>query len=1066
MNKLSTEEQQVLYLIKTDADQARYFFARAKSLKWFLPLRDEGYFKPETISYDANGYALFWSVLDYLERVSEQTAQNTQYGKELIEIIESLVQFSFNKKQINNYHIWWYCVKITNNLPSAVIKENLKIEQFRRWLSVWTDHSMGVDLTISDIGEKLLPKFLHDDFGPDFKYAETIVDVITQIKPGGNAHGITQREDAVLAWDSYWIRDAFNKHGRLVGQKCSLNVLYALADRLNDALKFKQKNYYANIDIGDAVYQIWVSRIETGANIGFKENAYKCIVKQYSNEQLQNIDRQNDFWTLHNASPATELESFEFSASNAEQLTKAVRSNLPEGIEWEKGERFQERLVGIFKGLHSDYSQIWFKSITSGGLGHGSGAEEILTTILRDVLIAKCETNRHEGSKVLESFLTEKYLFPIYRRFVLLCVDKFLSDYAILLDKFFEIIPDALEEPDFEVELQDVLLHHNSAFSAEFKKRLQALIDKVPVYYVEKGEKTAAYWKFKWLSPLRKNSDFSQDYEEAKQKANPKDGKPYEPERSTFQGGAVWHKSPMPKEDILKKTVVDLVKYLNEFEGADFWRGTFEGEPDKEGLAETVQVSVKDAPEKFTDELDVFLDVNYFYLHRIFRGLKDAWNSGKEIDWKSIFSFCEKYLSQGADAILQKAKQAQGEDSGKGKYIWIVEGIVDLIEDGCKDDKRAFAPEHFGTVEKIFDLILPLLKGASQPDTQRDALTYALNTTVGRTIMAYVSFSLRVARVAQKPPVNWGPNMYERFIAKGIEAYIWFGCYLPQMNYLDKDYTKGKIECFTSKPSDDFEWRMFMEGYLTGARVYNDLYRVMRENYAKGLSGKVLEERVDQRLVEHICIGYLHLGELLAEKNVDGENSLFWKLLTEAGALGKYDRWLEVAGFFWSITGRSIRNEDQEKEEKLSEENKKKISEFWAWTFNHPDVAKANLGDEYNSFLGRMAELTIILDKIDEEKEKWLMLSAPFIELQHRSTFFIEYLTKFEDKESIERIGRIFKKVLENTTPTFRQEDIESIVRRVYDKGNREDAEAICNTYGRRGVHFLKPIWEENQGKK
>jgi len=28
------------------------------------------------------------------------------------------------------------------------------------------------------------------------------------------------------------------------------------------------------------------------------------------------------------------------------------------------------------------------------------------------------------------------------------------------------------------------------------------------------------------------------------------------------------------------------------------------------------------------------------------------------------------------------------------------------------------------------------------------------------------------------------------------------------------------------------------------------------------------------------------------------------------------------------------------------------------------------------------------------------------------------------------------------------------------------DAEAICNTYGRRGVHFLRPIWEEYQEKK
>jgi hypothetical protein len=51
--------------------------------------------------------------------------------------------------------------------------------------------------------------------------------------------------------------------------------------------------------------------------------------------------------------------------------------------------------------------------------------------------------------------------------------------------------------------------------------------------------------------------------------------------------------------------------------------------------------------------------------------------------------------------------------------------------------------------------------------------------------------------------------------------------------------------------------------------------------------------------------------------------------------------------------------------------------------------------------------------------------------------------------------------VLEHTTPEFRKENIELIVRKIYDKNNRQDAEDICNTYGRRGIHFLKPVWEE-----
>lgn len=1045
-----------------------YFFRSEKDIKWFTPLNEKGWFSPEQIKFDEQSNALFWNILNYLERVSEQVAENPQYGKELIEIIDSVVQFSLNKKQINNYHVWWYCVKILNKITFNLVKENLSVEKFRTWLAVWTDRSMGSDLAISDLGQKLLPKFLAEDSA--IEYAETIIDVITEIKDSGKLDTLTKRKDAVLSWNSYWILDAFHKNHQLIGQKCSLKIIFGLADKLKKALEYKQKDHYVTLEIDNNVYQIEVSRVFVeglkSGKIGFDDGQYEGIVKQFSQDQLKNIDRQNDFWALHNTRPEVELKRFVFSALNKDDMVSAIKHNLPPGIDWTNTGKFKKKLGDIFEGLYSDYSHIWVKSLASDGSDHASDADEVLTTILRDVLIAKCEAKQTEGKQVLDAFLTNKYQFPIFRRLVLLCVDKFWADYAVLLDEFFKLIPTALEESDFEVELQDVLRNHHLDFSPSFKTKLKELINNVPEYYIERGEKSTAYWKFKWLSPLRDNPNFSALYKEASQKFEPKDGKPYEPERSAFKVGSVVHKSPISKEDILQKPIAELVKYLKEFQGADFWHGTFEGEPDKEGLADALQAAVKENPKKFTDEIESFLEAGYFHIHRVLRGFKEAWTDNKEIDWEKVFEFAITYFNRDKELIIKEALQDQGEDSGQGRYLWVVEDIVDLIADGCRDDKRAFDPKYFDKAEKIFDLVLPLLKGEKHPNTQRDAMTYALNTTLGRTVMAYISFSLRVAIATQMKQENWGRKQYERFMAIGIDAYIWFGCYLPQMKYLDENYTKEKIEFFAQTSSDDFEWRMFIEGYLTRAQVYQDLYLLMRENYLKGLVNKVFEGRVDQRLVEHICIGYLQLNELLQEKNVDGQDSLFWKMLSEAAALGKSDRWLEVASFFWSLTGRTTRKEDKDGEKESSEGIKQKILEFWAWTFNHQDIVKANLEEDYNSFLGKMAKLTIILDKIDEEKEKWLLLCAPHIDIHHNATFFIEYLTKLTDEDSIKRIGKIFLKGLENTTPTFRQENIELIVRRIYEKGDRNDAESICNTYGRRGVHFLKPLWEEYQKKK
>ncbi len=838
---------------------------------------------------------------------------------------------------------------------------------------------------------------------------------------------------------------------------------------MRKALEYKQKDYYTDLEIGDAVYRLIVFRIFVDdlkpSEINFKGDEYECVVKQFSKEQLEGVDRKNDFWALHNLEPRVECGHFTFTALTKDAFVAEIKKNLPKGINWQNADKFEQKLLNVHEGLYSDYSHIWCRTLKSGP-EHGDGAEDVLTAILRDVLLVKCEVNREAGKQILSAFLSDnKYQFPLFRRFVLLCVDKFWTDYLEFLDKLIEVVPTVLEESDLEVEMQDVLQNHNSAFSPTLKEKLKALIDNVPEYYLKKGDKKlVAYWKYKWLSPLRENPDFSTLYKEAKQKAEPKDGKPYEVERSAFKGGFVSHKSPITKEEILQKPVAEIVKYLSDFKGADFWHGAFEGEPDKEGLADVLWAAVKDDPKKFTDELNAFMGIDYFYLHRIFRGLKEAWNGNLEIDWQNIFDFCLNYLKRDKDVIISEALKTQGEDSGKGQYIWMVESIVELIGDGSRDDKRAFDPKYFDKAEQIFDLVLPLLKGERRPDTQRDALTYALNTTLGRTIMAYVTFSLRVARATQKKKENWGRDKFERFLPIGIDGYIWFGCYLPQMKYLDNDYVAEKINLFAQKDSSDFEWQMFMEGYLTGSRIYQDLYGLMRENYIKAIESTVFKGRADERLVEHFCIGYLQLGEALAQNNESGQPSLFWKMLNEANTVDKRGRWEDVAGFFWSISGRRLKKQEKDDQEKPPRDfNKKKVLAFWEWSFEKQDFVKERLGEAYPSFLSRMAELTIWLDKIDENTEKWLMLCAPYIKPEHRSAFFIEYLTKFEDEESIKRISKIFLKVLESTTPTFRQEEIQLIVERLYKVGEKVAADNICNTYGRRGIHFLKDLFYKNQ---
>jgi hypothetical protein len=1070
---LSDKEKEVLSLIDVPEYHA-YFFEKAKDIKWFYLLKnDKDCFNPKKIAFNKNGSALFWNPLFYLERVSQQMTYNQElsvkYGPELIGIINNLVHFSRTKKRVKNHHIWWYCVKILNNIPNIIIAQHLPVDSglvegknklgFKIWINEFLDPSQSSILAISNISESLLPKFFNDP--SMIPYAEAIIEAITRIKPSGKKNAFTKEDEADLIWDEHWISKAFQKYGKEIGAKCP-NAVHIIADRLRLALEYKRNEYYVVLNIKGKLYQLKVARIRKDGlkpnEIAFKPNEFQGIILQYTDKQLEGIDVDKDYWKFSRIEPEIKKHEFFFSATEHQSFIKGFKEGLPADVEWPQSEDYDHKINGLFGGLNEDYSSVWCKSLISGP-DHDRGTEEVLAIALRDVLLGKCETEDNQAIPILKEFLSQKYPFPIFKKCVLVCIYKSWNSFGRLFKDFLQALPSSLHASAYEVEIYDILANLSKyPADPELNDMLKTFISKVPDYYVKEGPAAESYWKYKWFSPLKDHPAFSALYQEFKEKAKLQEDKPYEPVRRSVMTGWVKHQSPLTKEEILKKENVELVAFLNEYKGADEWSGSFEGKPDKEGLKDALQEAAKEKPDKFYKDLFLFGKCHYDYVSRILWGLQDAWVGGTDIDWSGFFDFCIDYLKR--KDFIRQAEQAQGDDFGKGRYLWVIDIMVGLIESGSRNDERAFSPEFFIKVDKIYDLIYDIVIGEKHPDTQRDAMTYAINTTLGKTIESFIIYSLRVARVEKKTEGRWDSSKYERFFDKGIEAYIFLGRYLPQINYLDKDYVKQKIDDLGGRKADDFEWQMFMEGYLTGPNVYEDLYKLMRSHYMKAVENKVLEDRVDERLVQHIAIGYLRGYEELKPRC--GNDDLFWKLLHEASTKEKQGRWKDVVDFLWSVAGRSTRRERSE-DEKPSEEFKKRILGFWAWAHSPSSFAKEKLGEKYEEFLGSLAQFTVLLKEIDDVTEKWLLASAQYLKGPLADTYFIEYLNQFEDANSIKRIGKIFKKILEVSTPMYRQEDIQEIVQKIYAKGIYEDAEDICHTYGRRGIHFLKETWTKNQ---
>ena len=114
--------------------------------------------------------------------------------------------------------------------------------------------------------------------------------------------------------------------------------------------------------------------------------------------------------------------------------------------------------------------------------------------------------------------------------------------------------------------------------------------------------------------------------------------------------------------------------------------------------------------------------------------------------------------------------------------------------------------------------------------------------------------------------------------------------------------------------------------------------------------------------------------------------------------------------------------------------------------------------------------MAVFLEEIDEEKFKWLKLSAKYVHIDFNSPFFIESLNQLKSKGeqpiSAIYIGKIFLVMLDTFTPDFEQEHIKAIIEYLYevrDEQTTELSSKICNIYGKRGLDFLRDIYEKNK---
>jgi len=675
---------------------------------------------------------------------------------------------------------------------------------------------------------------------------------------------------------------------------------------------------------------------------------------------------------------------------------------------------------------------------------------EMLTYILKRILLAKAKSDTDTTKEILRDFLNEKeYLY--FLKMALFIIGQVPDDYS---DLFWEALETDIGDLILEktLYLGDELKHllKNIKGLDEHRETLKIKIEQATKQAAsnvsaEDREKYIALHKQEIYEALSHDEEFKKLYEEMK-KITGTDAALHSAigKIETHWGDGT---SPLSKEEIIKMPNNSLAEYLVRFKTKDPWKGPTVG-----GLAEMLYEVTKERPEKFVEDFTPFKDTGFVYIYKILNGILEAWRNKVFFNWGKLFQFIVEYIDR-EDFWNDKFIVEKGEWLGGADHKWIIGIIAELIRDGTRDDSWAFSEEYFEKAERIIFLILDNLK-PEEDDVTIDYVTYTLNTPLGKTITALILLALRIARVKKDTTSEkkWADNYkkkYEELLNKKfIEGFTNLGRYLPNFYYLDKEWVKEKIEHLEDEKGSKY-WEAFMAGYFSTGKVYDELYKLMRSHYKYGLEYDFKDEHDNEYIVQHISLSYLRGNE-----SIDNPDSLFKQLLDRFN----HDQISEIISFFWMQRGYLSKDSEEDKEVR------EKIIAFWRWLYERYKD-KTTLEENDKKILSDVAKLAVLLQQINEENFKWLMLSAPYVHVNYNSPFFIEYLDELKDKgdnvESAKYIGKIFLKMLDVFTPDFDEKHIRSIVEFLYNSNAKKYADGICNTYVSRGYEFLRDLWEK-----
>lgn len=595
---------------------------------WFNFIKEEGYFNPENNPEPVqvkDGFQVpYWDPLHYLEKLSVQIKE----GKEL-ELVDEIISIIENvsKNPKDNYRTWYMFLKILANLPNDKIPKGIL-----DFVPTWLSGKFDTMIQSAELCEKLLPKFLPDSpTKEDIEKAERLLQHLFKVEKAE----ISQEE----MWDGegnsfssrvylHYLSNALieNKLVSKIALYCSDNIILNLGRTLKKLLLDYPKGINSIIKDGNTEYEIKILIEDKNLLISSKIKGQEVVNATTTLSNYEDLD-------------ILQLE---------QQFGDIIKQ---QGINYESSGSHSETYQSLNFALNNDLtSSFGFNAIHKLGdkYHHGEKAIEVLSLIFRDLLDEKTKHNPAEAIKLLKTICYDKnYRIPFYKRITFYVISENWNETKSLFWNLLEGT-DAqhfFSKHKYQKELYELLNKNQQLITNKEKVVVQNIIDNGPQEEKnERNENDDDYWRLRWYAALKDTEPFKGKYLLLSKALNITNEHYENSGEVKVRKGSI---SPLSVEQVLQKSNKELVNLIHSFKPEDRWE-----EPNIDGLAKSIEKAVETEPQKFADEIDLYIDTYYIYAYHILNGFREAWKNNKSFNWQNILDYCQSYISNKRKSVV------------------------------------------------------------------------------------------------------------------------------------------------------------------------------------------------------------------------------------------------------------------------------------------------------------------------------------------------------------------------------------------------------------------------------